>query len=193
LEAQTWRHELADFRARPVERAAPVEPAAAIRWVRLSAFGLALAASLLVAFGLGMKVAGTLSPQVTTARSGGSAEKSVVTAAPDDLAVNNDWADEGSENSAAPRFQTFKLAVDDGTGGNHEDIEVPFVEATSVDPEWLQQQSSAVPAAVRQALEQAGLEIRQQRRLWPITLNDGRRLIVPVEQVEVQDVAGHTY
>ena len=35
-------------------------------------------------------------------------------------------------------------------------------------------------------LEAAGWEVNRQRRLVPISLSDGRRAIVPVEQVDIR-------
>ena len=41
---------------------------------------------------------------------------------------------------------------------------------------------------VVQALEKAGHVVKREQSLWPIELQDGRRLVVPVEQIEVQNV-----
>jgi hypothetical protein len=51
-------------------------------------------------------------------------------------------------------------------------------------------QPSALPPFVLQALERAGHRVRQDRQFVPIDLDDGRRVVLPVDQVEVQFV-GH--
>jgi hypothetical protein len=36
-------------------------------------------------------------------------------------------------------------------------------------------------------LERDGLKVTRERRLWPLELADGRRLLVPVEEVDIRD------
>jgi hypothetical protein len=77
----------------------------------------------------------------------------------------------------------------DGPPGETQSIELPVVEGKSLDEEWLRSQPSAFPAAMLQALEKLGHRVEQRRELVPLDMQDGRRLVVPVDQVEVQPVS----
>ena len=59
--------------------------------------------------------------------------------------------------------------------------------------EWLPIEPAAVPDDVRQALERLGHHVEQQRRFVPYRLDDGRRMVIPVEQVEVRPVEIGSY
>ena len=87
------------------------------------------------------------------------------------------------------KWETFKLNLGEGS----EEIDVPAVEMASVDPKWLENQGSAVPPDVIQYIQRSGHEVRRQRSLLPIDLKDGRQLIVPVEQLELEYVGGSKY
>jgi hypothetical protein len=50
----------------------------------------------------------------------------------------------------------------------------------------------AVSNAVRTMLEQRGFELQQMRRLIPVRLDDGRRVVVPVDAIRVTYVGRHT-
>jgi hypothetical protein len=45
-----------------------------------------------------------------------------------------------------------------------------------------------VPADVLQAFQRMGHQVEQQRELVPVEMQDGRRLVVPVDKVEVHFV-----
>jgi hypothetical protein len=70
---------------------------------------------------------------------------------------------------------------------------LPAVERDNVDRQWLQGLPPAVPDDVLAALARTGHQIQQRRELIPVPLQDGRRLVVPVDQVEVHYVGNHTY
>ncbi len=67
-------------------------------------------------------------------------------------------------------------------------IRVPFVERDQIDEDWLRNLPAAVPADVARRWEQIGHPVRQRRRLLPFRLNDGRRAVVPVDEVDVHYV-----
>jgi hypothetical protein len=79
-----------------------------------------------------------------------------------------------------------------GTGPNAS-FSLPAVERDSIDDQWLGSLPPAIPENVRQALSRAGHEVQQRRALVPIPLNDGRRLIVPVDEVDVNYVGNPSY
>ena len=62
------------------------------------------------------------------------------------------------------------------------------MEGQGIDDRWLGEQPSPMPSDVVRALEQMGNQVHQQRRLVPFRLEDGRKVVVPVDQVDVQPV-----
>jgi hypothetical protein len=58
---------------------------------------------------------------------------------------------------------------------------------------WALTEPSAVPEEVRQALERLGHRVEERRQLVPYRLDDGRRVVVPVDQVEVRPVENRSY
>ena len=50
-----------------------------------------------------------------------------------------------------------------------------------------------LPAEVREMLQRAGCQVRHFRQLLPGSMEDGRRVVVPVDQVEVRYVGNHGY
>lgn len=61
------------------------------------------------------------------------------------------------------------------------------------DGEWLPTRPAAVPDEVRRAFERLGHEVQHERRLVPYRLDDGRRVVVPVDQVQVRPVENRNY
>ncbi|HQU44658.1 MAG TPA: hypothetical protein PK867_17705, partial [Pirellulales bacterium] len=72
-------------------------------------------------------------------------------------------------------------------------IQVPVAAGDELDGGWVLTQPSAMPDDVRRALERLGHRVEQQRRLVPYRLGDGRRVVVPVDQVEVRPVDHQSY
>jgi hypothetical protein len=72
-------------------------------------------------------------------------------------------------------------------------FDLPAVEREKVDQQWLQNVPPAIPDNVLQALSRTGYQIQQQRELVPVPLQDGRRLMVPVDQVELHYVGNRAY
>jgi hypothetical protein len=66
-------------------------------------------------------------------------------------------------------------------------------ERESIDPKWLQSVPSAIPDNVLQALARTGHQVQQRRDVVRATLPDGRRLLVPVDQVQVHYVGNQVY
>jgi hypothetical protein len=180
VEAQAWRE---DFGAvvRPATASAetstatPAAPArrSASRWLTV----LAVAASFLMAFTLGSIVRpawrGT-GPRLEQVASQ-SAE-----ARPGDAGLR------GALGDAASPWRMVTLTGPDASAAP---IRLPAMERNRIDDAWLGSLPTAVPPDVLRALERTGHAVRQSRRLMPVPLEDGRRLVVPVDQVEVQPAA----
>jgi len=137
--------------------------------------GLALAASLLITFGFGLFCGNDV--QFWNPPTGVPGKSP--------LLVNSLPAPTGK--ASVERWRTMKLNVHDPSSSKPQQIEVPVREMARIDPNWAASDESAISADVIKALEQSGHVVTRERRLWPIELEDGRRVIVPVEQVEVQE------
>ena len=72
-------------------------------------------------------------------------------------------------------------------------LQVPAVERETIDPKWLKSLPPAIPEDVMQALNRTGHQIEQHREFAPVRLEDGRQLVVPVDQVNVHYVGNGTY
>ena len=74
------------------------------------------------------------------------------------------------------------------TGGDDSDsIELPVAVADEDAEQWLDDLENTVPAVLIERLRDAGFEVVRRQRLYPVELSDGRRLVVPVEQVDIRD------
>ena len=161
-------------------RPAPLES----RKRRRSLWGLclAIAASLLVAFGLGVQYQ-SAGQKLQADNSAPQSDE----AGPVQLA-QTDWADaqDGDfQDSDAQDEETIALTLADDDDTERE-IQLPVTHATEDDQAWAQDES-ALPAGLLRSLQQAGLEVNRQQRYLPIDLSDGRRLIVPIEEIEIHD------
>jgi hypothetical protein len=64
-------------------------------------------------------------------------------------------------------------------------MNVPAIERNNVDEQWLRSMPAAIPDDVLRALARTGHQVQQRREVLPVPLNDGRHLMVPVDQVDV--------
>jgi len=188
LEAQAWRGEA---RAMVAPRESTAEPAgrpqpASLAGARSSVqiwMPLALAAGLLVATtwvfwdrssgGVGPEGAGGRGPVVANNQPQ-NAPSSVV-----------DSGRGNSANGLPP--QSVQLVVDGGAGGRR-NVEVPLVDAAGMDEALFGQWSLALPPEMIRFFEQNGHQVVRERQLRPYELRDGRRIVVPVDQVEIRPV-----
>ena len=70
---------------------------------------------------------------------------------------------------------------------------LPAVAQDRLDEDWLSTAPSAVPDGVAQAFQRAGHDVSRSRQLLPLRMKDGRRLMVPVDQLDVHYVNNPTY
>ena len=110
---------------------------------------------------------------------------------------NNKQAANEASKSSEPFVDTasvtslpedLKLLVRGGTQSTPQKVELPVFEAGNLDPFWLENRPSPMPENVVRQLEQLGHQVKQQRRMIRVNLDDGRQMVVPVDQVEVVPV-----
>jgi len=204
LEAQSWRRELEALREEAARRPAdavstdPSGPSIPAQrrhdwWLRTSGTLLAMAASFLAAMALGWWIfgprgAGDLAP-IPPARiaediapPGGAAPEPAVPRAPDT-----------SPEDTPGQWRWVTLAPAEGLPEGSEPIRLPAFEAREFDEGWLRNLPGGLPPEVLSALREAGHRVRHHRDLVPFVLEDGRRLLVPVDELDVHYVGNQRY
>jgi hypothetical protein len=185
LEAQSWREELGQVAQSPpgaktsILSATSDQPNRKTQWTT-SLQWLAIAASLLLAFGLGwiqhehpVPVAGPVSAP------GGQIAR---TSQPPATAVPN-----GRKASDALTFY-----VRDDTG-RMQRVRVPLVDASTLDKQLGVQFQSGLPDALRDQFKNRGYNVQSKRRYAPLWLENGNPMIVPVEDTKIVPVSDRTY
>jgi hypothetical protein len=86
-----------------------------------------------------------------------------------------------------------QLVVDGGPNEADEVVEVPLVGADKLNEALFGQWSQSVPPEVLQMLERSGHQVVRERQLVPVELRDGRRVVVPMDQVEIRPVGVRGY
>ncbi len=196
LEAQCWRQELAGLvgagpSAPPTQP--PVEPNRPAgrpgrRIAARSATVLAMAASFLVALWLGWAVQDAF--DVGRVPVPGPAEIAQSSPVPEALEAGPPPASPPQQRAVAARgpWQMVTLSANGPDGQRSQTIDLPACDRKLLDSRWPETLPSALPHEVIESLERSGYQVRQHRELMPIEMPDGRRLVVPVEQVEVHYV-----
>ncbi len=207
LESQTWRWQLAQVASEPllaqaVSSGGAAPPSGAVRRDGFGAW-LAIAAGLLVAFALGTRY-GNEAPQIADvpsetstdlATNGGSSAQPVLdatTTPPPSVASTEPATGEptaATEEPSAATWETLTLAAlndsDDEATDRQFEIRVRDDADSQALQELLTPDESALPAALVEQLELEGWQVSRQRQLVPVSLPDGRRMVMPVEQVDV--------
>jgi hypothetical protein len=193
LEAQCWKKELGGLR-QIVPAGSPAaesitQPKKQDSWpFRLSGTLLAMAASFLMVMGAGILW------QQWDNQSGGNqiagnagGQQAKTTSSPQTAIAQAS----SQPNNAAP-WQWVKLSPA-GSTDSEQTVQLPAIQRDRIDEQWLKSLPSPMPENVVQALRRNGYEVQTQQELMPMPLKDGRRLVVPVDQVEVHYVGNTTY
>ncbi|MFH1268526.1 MAG: hypothetical protein ABIK89_22615 [Planctomycetota bacterium] len=192
LEALSWKDELGGIR-READSPVQVAPARrrsgfpAGRWTTV----LSAAASFLVALGLGLMIGDFWRPEAEGAPS--PAQIAGAPQGPERPAPARD------EPRAAPAadvpgdsWQLVTLPAGLGPDGVGP-IQLPARQRDHLEEAWPQEFASTVPPDLMRLLKESGHEVSRDRRLVPFQLDDGRRVVVPFEQVEFRYVGNPAY
>lgn len=179
VEAQSWRWQLSRLAAEPLvcKTSADVVVATQKRRRRFWELGLAIAASLLVAFGLGTRFAPT---EKATAELSTPAQTQI------DLAADNETEPAPEIAEESPKWETLTLAATDGADADNP-FQLRVLSADEPEEDWTLDEQSELPASLQSLLEASGLQVERQRRLLPIDLSDGRRMVVPVDEINIRN------
>jgi len=196
LEAQAWGRDIV-APAREVRPAkitpSEAKPAAAsdTNW---SALLLAMAASFLLAFGLGWGIGGRggdANPggPPTTANIAELPAVKPVAKPPDDPIDPPGERPTPVAHRQEPNQGEITLLLEDAAGKQSE-MQLPVVEVNSADDIARSLTTSALPARIREAIERSGHRVVRQQQVIPVQLQDGRQLMMPVEEVRVVPIGG---
>jgi len=188
LEAQAWRSDLrgAVLGSLSVPTPATTAIGGSKSWaVGFSQAGM-IAAALIVAFGAGWLIRpgdGRRSVDPGTAASniarherheGNSSE----------VPITDVEKSTVQERSEARQVGTLTLEVEDH--GQQRTLQVPVIDGPNIDRRWLLEQTPSLRASVVQALERRGYTVEAHRQLVTVNLKDGRKRILPVDEVDVR-------
>lgn len=184
LEAQCWKAELGQMahRAAPELVRAEAVPQVEQRsqrqsWRQLLATTLAIAASFL------------LTLVVVRGWSGGSShspDSTIVKTARDEFPLANQapLANQTAPAATPGVWETVTLAAD----GQPETFRVPAIHRDTLDENLLTNVPDAISPELQRAFEQSGHRVTQRREINSVQMYDGRRLVVPVDHVEIHYV-----
>jgi hypothetical protein len=79
------------------------------------------------------------------------------------------------------------------SGGGDGGMVIPAAQRDRLDDQWLKAVPSAMPPNVRQAFERTGHHVQRRQNVVSLPLDDGRILVVPVEQMEIQPAEQPVY
>jgi hypothetical protein len=185
LEAQSWRSDLRSVAAAPVatpvsDKAIAPNPVSKRRTVWAAAEWFAVAAALMLAFKAGgwQRNSGIPVASNTTGPTNqiASAPPAVGTTAP----------------SNSKPGDAINLWVRDD-GGKLQRVRVPLVDANSLDHQYGTIFQTGVPDDVRNRLKDQGLAVQSKRQYAPMWLDNGRPMVVPVEDTKIVPVSNKVY
>jgi hypothetical protein len=181
LEAQSWREEMgqvalgvASNTTEPKSPASSVAPSRTSSWSSIATW-LAMAASLLLAFGLGMM---HREPGQSVAGGSPNPTGQVAKVAPPKPL---------SPKSTSPSDAVTFFVKDDG--GRMQPVRVPLVDANTLDKELGMTFQTGVPDDVRNQLKDSGYAVKSKRQYAPLWLENGRPMILPVEDTNIVPVS----
>lgn len=199
LEAQCWSKEFDSFAGGPDRETAvapqskPKQPgrtpkSRARKLPGRTATALAMAASFLLALWMGWSIQDAV--RLSTVPVPGPSDLAQVSPVPEvvDPVAPPEWGPLQRPSSPSSPWQMVTLSANGPDGQHAGTFELPACEQQRLDSRWPNSLPPALPSDVMESLERLGYRVRQQRELLPIEMQDGRRLIVPVEEVQVEYV-----
>ena len=148
---------------------------------------LAMAASFLVALTVGMHLRGGSNFAGNTGSLGDLTTAVTRMPAPDADGVSRIPQPAASLSP----WQTVALTAG-GADGKPHTFSLPAVEGDRITEAWIRDLPAPVPPAVLRSLTANGQQVQQRRILFPVQMPDGRRLVVPVDEVKIHFVGRPT-
>jgi len=193
LEAQTWRQECGAIGG---EARAELPPHRRAAWFRLGGPAgtlMAMAASFLVALVLGGLVQGIWS---SGAPAGGPPIDGQFVLEGPKAPLPSEKSPEGLQGAPPEQRATgpgeVRWVEFSGPEGEGQTIRLPAMERDQLGENWPDSLPTPMSPELLEHLQKAGLRVEQRRRLLPWRMKDGRRLVVPVDEVDVHYVGNPT-
>jgi hypothetical protein len=189
LEAQAWQQDLGAIRREPRPPAADVSPRQRPRRRAQPGSLAAIAASFLIALFLGLLLReawSVWSPDSSRIAGGRPAERAP---SADDVPD----ATPGPPEELPGPVRLVRLEGPQGPDGRSQSILYPAVEQETLGEEWLEKSFVGLPEELQALFRRNGVRLHERRRLVPVRLRDGRRLVLPVSEVELHYTGGPTY
>ena len=159
-------------------------------WARHVQTALAMAASFLVALGIGWW-AGALRQGIGPGGALPGPEANLASTAGEPGLGRPDRPG-GPLRSLEPPGEAPTMTVAlPGSPDRGDEIRLPVAERDRVDHSLLFPDAAAFPADLREALRRSGYEVRQSRDLLPIPVQGGRHAVLPVDELDIHYVGGH--
>jgi hypothetical protein len=202
LEAQCWKTELgqlappaAAVRAAPVSQTEPATSQLSAvgrwqRWRQYAATSLTIAASFLIALVVGMGLGGNKSGGLSNWHGPLNATVQETPLSNPAQSPSPAVAPGGSIAQGPGTANDWEMVTLAGrsSDGQAETYRVPAQNRDTFDQNMLNNVPNFIPPALQQVFEQSGHRVVQQREIVPVQMNDGRRLVVPVDHVEIHYV-----
>jgi hypothetical protein len=186
LEAQAWRSDLRGAVRASHSAAAPATSTIATPRSQTALFGQAgaIAAALIIAFGAGWLIRpGDGRQQLEPGTATAARPRPDNTETPEASFTGVEKPDP-EERPEARQVGTLTLEIEDH--GQQRTVQVPVIDGPKIDRRWLLEQPPALRASVVHALERRGHAVEAHRQLVTVNLKDGRKLILPVDEVDVR-------
>jgi hypothetical protein len=187
LEAQSWKADLPSMATaypsagtEEITKSAAPTARAKRRNFRTAAEWLVVAAGLLIAFKLGSLQSGPAIPIIDNRN---PTNEQVATAP---------QATEPAAPNATKPGDALNLWVRDDAGQMRR-VRVPLVDANKLDNELGLVFQTGVPDDIRDRLQNHGYDLQSKRRYAPMWLDNGRQMIVPVEDTKIVPVSNKVY
>lgn len=203
LESQCWKQafgESADVPSQKQAKQIPVTPIAIAKnaaakkstWLSHAGMVTAVAASFIAAMWIGSAANQAWRGRMgETARTNSNRETNdLIAQFKKNPPIQSQTTPEPKTDAAEP----WQVVTVSPTGDKHGErpINVPARVRDRLDDQWAANTPSAIPDDVMQSLNRTGHQVEQRRELVPVSLQDGRQMVVPVDQVNVHYV-GRTY
>jgi hypothetical protein len=91
--------------------------------------------------------------------------------------------------TASDPVGSLHLVMDGPDGATGQTIELPVYPLDANSSQWLVDNRSSFPAQMFDELERTGQEVRRSKFWAPVNLQDGRQLVIPVEQIEITPIS----
>jgi hypothetical protein len=191
LEAQALGQEFRVAR-REAEKTATVAKSREEAWAgkQIAPLMLAMAASFVAAFGLGAWWRSNPG-SATNMQSGFATQEG--RDVPESMLLNTLQPSEPGNNSPAEMpLDRLTFVVDRGDGES-ERFEMPVYDRNDAYARELLERTSSLPPHIERAIRRSGYDVTTRREWAPVETRDGRRIIFPVDQLEITPVSGNVF